>query len=122
MENSDFSIGKLIAEKEFFFHYIIKKNKKEIDKEKELEFDQHCFGNCIDIFRSFYSRNLYKKLTKNKKHQKKIIEKIYPELLKYPFNKKSYKEHLEKIKKKYIKYRIRGIVKKNFFKIRRLYE
>ncbi|RHG36100.1 hypothetical protein DW261_06130 [Fusobacterium varium] len=240
LENSDFSIGKLIAEKEFFFHYIIKKNKKEIDKEKELEFDQHCFGNCIDIFRSFYSRNLYKKLnknkkklilrgaiwestiifyknlknydtkekrlkelkiqfsnikkssynektlelwlknieknrieidwrkrfyleqrvggwlssieqaedltnfdrisplnseilvsllwwlpqksTKNKKHQKKIIEKIYPELLKYPFNKKSYKEHLEKIKKIYIKYRIRGIVKKIFFKIRRLYE
>ena len=240
IKNSDLTIGKLIAKQEKFCHYIIKKDKNENDKKKELEFDQHCLGNCIDGPREFYRKNLYEglnmnrkslmlrgsiwesvityyktlkdcstiekrlnelkiyfsnikefsfnektlkiwlenieknkininwidrffleqregawlssieqaedltnldrisplnseflvsllwglssKSTYNKNHQKKIIKKVYPELLKYPFNKKTYREHLKRIKEIYIKYRFIGIIKKIIFKIGRMYE
>lgn len=65
---------------------------------------------------------LSSKSTYNKNHQKKIIKKVYPELLKYPFNKKTYREHLKRIKEIYIKYRFIGIIKKIIFKIGRMYE
>lgn len=240
LKSSDLVIGKLIAEREKFYHYIIKKDKSKSDKKRKLEFDQHCLGNCIDGSREFYIKNLYEKLngtrknlmlrgciwestiifyknlknydtkeerlkelkicfsnikefsynektlkvwlenieknrieidwrkrfyleqrvgswlssieqaddltnfdrisplnseflvsllwglslksTNNKNHQKKIIKKIYPELLKYPFNKKKIKEHLKTMKELYIKYGFIGILRKVLLKIKFLYK
>ncbi|WP_294667199.1 hypothetical protein [uncultured Fusobacterium sp.] len=240
LNNSDLIIGKLIAEQEKFCHHIIKKDKNKSDKKRELEFDQHCLGNCIDGSREFYIKNLYEefngnrknlmlrgciwesvityyktlkdcntkeerlkelkmrfsnikkfsynektlkiwlenveknkidinwrdrffleqregawlssieqaddlikidrisplnseflvsllwglslKSTNNKNHQKKIIKKIYPELLKYPFNKKNIKEHLKTMKELYIKYGFIGILRKALLKIKFLYK